>query len=628
MPVFNPPASGITIGTTPVIGGTVGSVLFIGAGGVVAEDNANFFWDDTNNRLGVGTNSPAGKITSFSVYSDPTTSQYGGGFEMNPDITANNVWNHFALSGVVQPAVATGVTVSGSMYGLQFVGVRNQIDDFGDIAGMYGELLQVGHMAPAQTSIVTTDVYGSRVEQYAALGTIGTFYGFSVNAMSSGATITNSYGFYSDPVVGATLTKSFYGTKDIDTALGYQVAGAAASGHVIRGNGTRGVFAQLQAADIGGGAALTKTDDTNVTLTLGGAPTTALLTAASLTLGWTGQLAITRGGTGQATAQAAFDALAPTTTRGDLIVRDATTNTRLGAGITSTNKFLRSDGTDPSWQLLVAGDLPANGANPTATIGLSAVNGSATTWMRSDGAPALGQDIAPTWTNVHHFQENDIRSTATDQVFIDNTTAATVTNKQQISPALNFRGASWNNGLGVSYSSNFRIDNKPTAATGYLTIQADINGGGYNNAAVLSDSGALTLGTVGFGGGGQVIFNGVTSGAALLGVAAAAGTPTLVLPTQTGQLMGLIYVGSDAGGDDTYVISPTYAPTAYLPGMMAILTVTTANTGAASLDIGPGASTIVKRSATTLANSDMAAGSVNILVHNGTNWVLLNPAVH
>lgn len=44
-------------------------------------------------------------------------------------------------------------------------------------------------------------------------------------------------------------------------------------------------------------AALTKTDDTNVTLTLGGTPATALLQATSLTLGWTGQLGLTRGGT-------------------------------------------------------------------------------------------------------------------------------------------------------------------------------------------------------------------------------------------------------------------------------------------------------------------------------------------
>ena len=42
------------------------------------------------------------------------------------------------------------------------------------------------------------------------------------------------------------------------------------------------------------GAALTKTDDTNVTLTLGGSPTTALLNAASITAGWTGTLALSR----------------------------------------------------------------------------------------------------------------------------------------------------------------------------------------------------------------------------------------------------------------------------------------------------------------------------------------------
>lgn len=41
-------------------------------------------------------------------------------------------------------------------------------------------------------------------------------------------------------------------------------------------------------------AALTKTDDTNVTLTLGGNPTTALLNAASITVGWTGTLAAAR----------------------------------------------------------------------------------------------------------------------------------------------------------------------------------------------------------------------------------------------------------------------------------------------------------------------------------------------
>lgn len=38
---------------------TAGSVVFAGASGIYAQDNANLFFDDTNNRLGVGTASPA-----------------------------------------------------------------------------------------------------------------------------------------------------------------------------------------------------------------------------------------------------------------------------------------------------------------------------------------------------------------------------------------------------------------------------------------------------------------------------------------------------------------------------------------------------------------------------------------
>ena len=43
-------------GTTTAF--TAGSVVFAGASGVYSQDNANFFWDDTNNRLGIGTTSP------------------------------------------------------------------------------------------------------------------------------------------------------------------------------------------------------------------------------------------------------------------------------------------------------------------------------------------------------------------------------------------------------------------------------------------------------------------------------------------------------------------------------------------------------------------------------------------
>lgn len=49
---------GSTAVGSPISGATAGSVLFSGAGGVLAQDNANIYWDDANNRLGIGTITP------------------------------------------------------------------------------------------------------------------------------------------------------------------------------------------------------------------------------------------------------------------------------------------------------------------------------------------------------------------------------------------------------------------------------------------------------------------------------------------------------------------------------------------------------------------------------------------
>lgn len=50
-------AGSVSIGSA-IGSGTSGSVLFIDASGNLAQDNANLFWDDTNNRLGIGTATP------------------------------------------------------------------------------------------------------------------------------------------------------------------------------------------------------------------------------------------------------------------------------------------------------------------------------------------------------------------------------------------------------------------------------------------------------------------------------------------------------------------------------------------------------------------------------------------
>ena len=51
--------SGFTLAIGDAISSsTVGSALFVGASNLLAQDNANFFWDNTNKRLGIGTNTP------------------------------------------------------------------------------------------------------------------------------------------------------------------------------------------------------------------------------------------------------------------------------------------------------------------------------------------------------------------------------------------------------------------------------------------------------------------------------------------------------------------------------------------------------------------------------------------
>ncbi len=136
----------------------------------------------------------------------------------------------------------------------------------------------------------------------------------------------------------------------------------------------------LTASDVGGAAALTKTDDTNVTLTLGGNPSTALLAAASLTLGWTGSLAVGRGGTGLTGY-----------TAGDLVYAPAT-NTLAGLGIGSNGKWLKVVSGAPSWQTLTAADVGSGAAltktddtNVTLTLG-----GSPTTALLAATSLTLG----------------------------------------------------------------------------------------------------------------------------------------------------------------------------------------------------------------------------------------------
>jgi len=96
------------------------------------------------------------------------------------------------------------------------------------------------------------------------------------------------------------------------------------------------------------------------------------VTEANLTLGnLAGTLGISKGGTGQTTANPAFNALSPLTTLGDLLYY-STVNARLAGNTAAVKKFLNQTGNGtisaaPSWDALVDADLPTTQAGKTFT---------------------------------------------------------------------------------------------------------------------------------------------------------------------------------------------------------------------------------------------------------------------
>lgn len=343
------------------------------------------------------------------------------------------------------------------------------------------------------------------------------------------------------------------------------------------------VWATISGGDITG-AALTRTDDTNVTLTLGGSPSTALLNATSITAGWAGQLSLTRGGTNASLVAS----------NGGIVYSTATAMAIL-SGTATANQMLQSGASGaPSWS--------------TATWPSTA--GSAGTILRSNGT---------NWVN----------STAT---FADTYTASNLLYSNGANTVTGLATANSaalvTSSTGVPVWSSTMTDGQVIiGSTGATPVAASLTAG--SGIAITPGAGTITIAAT--GGGGDV--DSVNSGTGInvdntdpINPIVNLDSATITTLAYSVQQSGSPIYGADAGGTDAYAITLSPIPSAYATGMVINFKANTANTGGATLNVNSlGATTILKLNNLALETGDIEAGQIVSVVYDGTNFQMQTP---
>jgi hypothetical protein len=281
-------ASGVLKGK-PSTGVTNGQLIM----GVAAEAIAN---------NGFGLVSSFGLVRGFNTTGTPYGETWADGdiLYYNPSFAGGLTKN---LPTAPIPHVVVAAVVNAATAGSGSVFVRVQAEP------MVKQLSDVYAPTPANNDVLIYDSVQQRWKNapISTAGAVTSVTGTSPVVSSGGATpaisLASGYGDTQNPYASKTanyVLAAPNGSSGLPTfralvaadipSLSY-VSSVSATAPITSTGGTTPTIGVTSSA-------LTKTDDTNVTLTLGGSPSTALLAATSLTLGWTGQLSVSRGGTG------------------------------------------------------------------------------------------------------------------------------------------------------------------------------------------------------------------------------------------------------------------------------------------------------------------------------------------
>ncbi|CAB5222874.1 hypothetical protein UFOVP369_38 [uncultured Caudovirales phage] len=214
--VYATSTSVLTTGTLPVASGgtgtstafTTGSVVFAGASGTYTQDNANFFWDDSNNRLGIGTTTPS-KL-----------------FSVKPSSTTNQIVIDASTSGTAYGAISfSGNTADSTMIG--FIG---------------GGTTDTNLYTRAPTNLIysTANTERMRIDSAGNVG-IGTtspsallnISGSSATSALGAFTITNTESGAGVSITGTGTTFSNAGWITVTDAAYIRSAGASSNGMIL-----------------------------------------------------------------------------------------------------------------------------------------------------------------------------------------------------------------------------------------------------------------------------------------------------------------------------------------------------------------------------------------------------------
>ena len=369
-------------------------VTFIGQGlpftATIAPDQSGLnITSSTINSTTIGATTPStGAFTSFSTVTGTISTQPTGATDIVNLLALQSYAAGISWKNPVTAATLTNITLSGpqtidgvSVIAGNTVLVKNQTNSAEN--GIYQVNAGAWTYAVGSTtwqqyvSALVFIEYGSQGSSawYCTAqpgGTLGTtpmtWSNFSVStSYSAGTGLTLTAGVFS--ITNTGVTAATYGSATQTPVIAVNAQGQITSAtnttitpsiSSVTGLGT-GVAtflatptsSNLAAAvtdETGSGALVFATSPTLVTPALG-TPASGVMTIVTglpLTTGVTGTLAIGNGGTGQITASAAFNALSPITSVGDLILGNgANSATRLGIG--TNGQVLSSNGTTASW---------------------------------------------------------------------------------------------------------------------------------------------------------------------------------------------------------------------------------------------------------------------------------------